>query len=415
MLRIFGNKCFVISQLGEEGSRERQFIERVVKTIIEPAFQLLRDRDGIDIKVEVSNEDRSDPEILKKIFHAILTHRVICVVLFGHRPNVYYEFGLVKAACRPYILLRHASENPQFDLLTQDEITFSFGEPELEGSKEPGKPYDRRLPVEEIYSKIKQVLAKGEPLENFLDKYPALGKQSEDFHYFSAFKELKYHDWSKFLHATDGVLTIAGTSLFELASPGRLRFFTRAGLKELEDRTTIDATGKLRFNTTGDISFPQLVMRMAQFEGVHVRLVIMHEDNEALPAMLPHLHNPKADQRNLLGVQDEIRLSELAWRHFMDEVQRPEGFEEPEGQQLVRAGSISLVKIRRGIIYNRVCLTSKGALVTPNFHTIPNNSDCPAYLAGSKSVFYDHIRDDVDELLNRNRDDIYKVEIGKAA
>jgi hypothetical protein len=103
-------QCFVISPIGDEGSKERQHADNVLRYIIQPATEACH-------LVAVRSDHIATPGLIStEMYKRILGDEICVVVLTGMNPNVLYELAIAHAAARPVVLLIQKGEEPPFDL-----------------------------------------------------------------------------------------------------------------------------------------------------------------------------------------------------------------------------------------------------------------------------------------------------------
>lgn len=102
-------KCFVVSTIGEIGSKGREDADMVLEFLIKPA---------LDDKYEVTrgDEDSNPGAITPQIVESILEADLVIADLSGFNPNVYYEVAIAHGYERPTVHLQIATERPSFDL-----------------------------------------------------------------------------------------------------------------------------------------------------------------------------------------------------------------------------------------------------------------------------------------------------------
>lgn len=103
-------RCFVISPIGDEGSKIRHHADDVFEFIIKPAMEPL----GIE---PVRSDHMSETgQITEQMFGEILGADLCVAVLTGHNANVFYELAIAQCAARPLILLIEKGQPLPFDV-----------------------------------------------------------------------------------------------------------------------------------------------------------------------------------------------------------------------------------------------------------------------------------------------------------
>ena len=92
-------KAFIISPIGEEGSKIRQHADDVFDFIIEPALE------SFNIELIRSDKIPETGKISNQIYNSIRTSELCVVVLKFDNPNVIYENSFAQCAVRPVIIL----------------------------------------------------------------------------------------------------------------------------------------------------------------------------------------------------------------------------------------------------------------------------------------------------------------------
>jgi hypothetical protein len=113
-------KCFVISPIGQEGSKERKEADQVFKYIIQPATK--------SCNIEARRSDQLDlpGKISEQMFDELHSADLCIAVLTGKNPNVYYELAVAQSANRPVIILIRKGEQLPFDVSDFRCITYDF-------------------------------------------------------------------------------------------------------------------------------------------------------------------------------------------------------------------------------------------------------------------------------------------------
>lgn len=103
-------RCFVISPIGEPGSKTRLHADKVLNLLLQPAMEAL----AIDLirADHLAKPGRITDQMFTEIFKADL-----CIaVLTGHNPNVFYELAIAQSINKPLIVLIAKGEELPFDI-----------------------------------------------------------------------------------------------------------------------------------------------------------------------------------------------------------------------------------------------------------------------------------------------------------
>jgi len=407
MVRRFNNEeCFIISPIGEPNDAVRAHVERVRTEIIDEALKLANARLNTKLKAVRSDMTPKAGNILRKVLNAILSDRLLFVILtYDVRPNVYYELGIAHSAARPVIILKDKRITRQeFDIYHFHTIGYSFGELDSEGVSAPIE-----VPVELVAQTIIQTLQDGESLIAFEDSsIDPLGKQNTNVKLYDRFVQMPYSDWSRLLNRAQREITLVGTTLLDLSKYDNDQFFLR------DDDVTSRA------------SLVDMLSAKILFGGIDVTIVIAHEDNPALESMLKGSrklidegHASCVDERFLQQVKQEIAWSTQRWEDIarkiepfdVERIAKSGSPRTPGDGDLPREkrGTFRLIKVRHGQIKFRVTMTDLEMVVTRIFYLHGRNGSGPAFRINSDVALYASIRGEVDHLIALN-DDITVVE-----
>lgn len=115
-------KCFVVSTIGETGSKEREDADLVLEYLIKPAV-------GDRYEVIRGDEDANPGAITPQIVESILEADLVIADLSGFNPNVYYEVAIAHGYERPTVHLQIATERPAFDLKDMRLVRYNLTNP----------------------------------------------------------------------------------------------------------------------------------------------------------------------------------------------------------------------------------------------------------------------------------------------
>jgi len=382
---------FVISTIAGEGSARRHQADTVYNNIIVAAAKKLetkglRQPGDIELKVMRSERDLKLERIDDRIIDAILNADLLAVVIFEDNGNVFYEVGISHAAGRPLLLIKHADFTMPFDL---------FGYPYIAYTDKDWADATHAMrcngPVAALAAQMRAQLEEPTPRDPFKRKdIGALGGERN----LNRFSDLPYREWSRILLDAEREIWIAGVSLWELVDPTKLKFFL-----------PVEPDYKLPDQENAHIS-DLLIYAMGR--GVNVTIIMMDPSNPALSAMLLRPRSPVARPAQFVsGVISEIERSYETWieiRRQTEEAARSgqlSSREKPAERQ-APAGHMRILRVRSGIISQRVTWTDKETVTTPFFNTIQYNSGGPAVRARGGNNWHRLFRDELQLLADHN-------------
>ncbi|MCH8028324.1 MAG: hypothetical protein IH874_00110 [Candidatus Dadabacteria bacterium] len=109
-------KCFVICQIGEDNSEERQHTDDVMEYIIKPAT----DECGYDAKRSI--DLKLPTTITNEIIIELMEAPLVIADISGRNPNVFYELAIRHFANKATIQIKNKSEDIPFDINDQSTI-----------------------------------------------------------------------------------------------------------------------------------------------------------------------------------------------------------------------------------------------------------------------------------------------------
>ena len=110
-------RCFVISPIGEKGSKTRHHADAVFEFIIDGAMKKFQKKhEKIVIDTVRSDHILESGPISQRMFEEILKADFCVAVLTDHNPNVFYELAVAQAAARPLIILIQKGQDLPFDV-----------------------------------------------------------------------------------------------------------------------------------------------------------------------------------------------------------------------------------------------------------------------------------------------------------
>jgi len=247
-------KCFVISPIGKEGSPEREHADDVYDFIIKPAME------ECGINPFRSDHLHEPGKISEQMFRSIVTEDLCIAVLTGHNPNVFYELAVAQCASRPVIILMEKGNLLPFDIRDLRCVYYDL----------KPRPLAEKQYVNEIIGHVKNLEAANwktsSPINAFLGS-SMRGEQEAKF--FPRSMDFGTHDtWLELIHQSREVCELLGITLGVWK---RGKGFARDLAKKGQD-------------------------------GTLVRVLIMHEENPALPELINHL----IPEENLESIRRKI-------------------------------------------------------------------------------------------------------------
>lgn len=227
-------KCFVISPIGEEGSKIRQHADDVYEFIIKPALE------PFNIEPIRSDKIHETGKISTQIYNNIQTNDLCIVVLSFENPNVFYELAIAQCAVRPVIILVEEGHRLPFDIQDERSVFYDLGARSYKEKIHINRVIEIIRNLEENDFKVESSIPGFKPLD---DKDINLEFLGETQHYGSS------DEWAKTYKLTQDTFHLMGMSL-----NGWMR-------------------GK---------DFEKTMLQLAN-NGCDIKYLIMHEENPALP------------------------------------------------------------------------------------------------------------------------------------
>lgn len=354
------SKLFIICPIGSKKSAVRLRSEGMKRILLEPAIARVQAAHGIVIEAEIDHHDSGARDIVQGIVNKLISYEFIVAFVYNTNPNVFYELGVAHSAGRDVVILMQEEADGRplpFDIQTRSAITYATEDMDgwLRGEGKEG--------LEEIIQRIANALEKAmsdTPRERKAfgsERLDPLGSRNQKYVLHERFTEsLPYNsiEAMEFYEAAESYMALMGVSLYQLGDPG-------------------DA-----WKTASGVSVPflEFLEGMLAAKPVNLDIFIMHPDNPALPQMLKSFVNrvDEADHQ-LVRVRDEIAAATNQWRLFIDRV---------NSRNL--AGRASLIRLKRGIPYNRLSLTDRALIATPYFYRNTTSGTGPAGQARHKPV-----------------------------
>jgi hypothetical protein len=370
-------KLFVISPIGEQNSPRRKDADAVLNTIIRPAARselAVAGSDGID--VERGDHDPTPGEIMLRVVDNILESTFVAVVVSEANPNVFYEVGVAHAAGRRLLIAKHKDFTTPFDVVGHRYVEYDKRDLENpEHARRSGGPVEQFAKA--LAAEREQAHRSGQYSNPF--NRPEIGPLGRE-RILDRFRDLKYEDWSKIFLNAEQEIWIAGMTLLELAN--NTSFFMPGPDGELI-RTAGQNLGNLLGYAVG--------------RGVRVTMLMMHPENPALPEMLmraPHALETAADE--LIKVREDLDVSYRRWITKRATLAKRASPEQPELRAAEDAWQI--IRVRSGIVPQRITLTEREVVTTPYFCALPYNSGGPAIRAKAGHPWHTYFRQELQVL-----------------
>jgi hypothetical protein len=375
-------KAFVISPIGQAGSKVRQHANAVLERIIEPAAKKLQAK-NIELQVVRGEHDQSGKAIVAEILDGILHYDLVIAVLFEPNPNVFYEVGVAESAGRPMLVLKHSDFPVPHDL--KDVRYIEYTSRDLGGFRGQD-PMRADGPGAQLSAAMEQrVGAKRYKWPFDRELLAALGQQN----ILSRFRDLTPLDWSKIILEAEKEIWLAGVTLKQLTESPAFHLADADGVYPEEPN-----------------AYLWWLLGSAMARGVMVHLLMMHPDNPALPHMLmrpPELQ--QAGVSELDKVRNDLAHSKDAWLKGLADATSPTFIKTPtERSRGDGGGSWRLVELKRGVIPQRITLTEREVVTTPYFSTTPHNSRGPCVRARADTPWHQFFHAELRFLAELNAD-----------
>jgi len=378
-----GLRVFVICPESAEGSAERRHVDAVMAHLIAPALQMAQDQappgSGLAFSADrISRSDgfsEADGDLASQTAKALRQADLVIGVLTYGDAAALYALGVADCVGRPLALIRQQGRKPVAGALRRRRITAYRG---------TGEAASARDLADQI---VASALKGGRALNNayagpFDGRIDAFGPHNTSATLFERFSGIPYPDYSRLFQDAERFIWLAGTSLLD---------FSHADIQPWDYRLG---------ERVEKISFPQFIYNKLAL-GVDVTIMMMGEDNPALPHMIIQNGNDFLNGLSVEKVREEITRSERMWRLIRGEVPKVAAFVKAEDPDQA-IGQFRIIKVSRGIIYSRVSITEKEALVSPNYYSLPRNGHGPSIRAISNTNFYQTTLSDLRYLASKN-------------
>lgn len=311
-------KCFVISPIGAEGSEVREHADDVFDFIVKPAM------DKCKITAVRSDHLREPGTISEHMFSEILSDQLCVAVLTHFNPNVFYELAIAQAAARPVIILLEKGNSLPFDVQDLRCVYYDL----------KPRPLKDKVYVNEIVEHMKSLESTGwrarSPIADHLGATFTGTGQVKFFENAQSFG--REREWLQLLESTEDVFEIMGVGL----------------------------NSWRKTEGFGDL------LEAKAHAGCQVRILLMHEDNPALPE-LNRRGLRKADYAQLIANIDAMK------DYFLN---------------LCNAPNIELRQMRRGCLHYQLSRTDQYAVAVQYFYGLQPGS-APVWQAAQGTKLYD--------------------------
>lgn len=113
--------CFFVSRIGDPGSPEREFSDKLLKYIIEPALE------QCGYEKPVRADHITQPGVITtQVFTHLWNDDLVIADLTGGNPNVFYELAVRHIRRKPFVHLIQSGNRIPFDLAPNRTIQFDF-------------------------------------------------------------------------------------------------------------------------------------------------------------------------------------------------------------------------------------------------------------------------------------------------
>jgi hypothetical protein len=143
--------CFFISRIGDPGSAERDFSDKLLKYIVAPVLE------KCEYETPVRADHITQPGVITtQVFTHLWNDDLVIADLTGSNPNVFYELAVRHIRRKPFVHLIQAGAKIPFDVAPNRTITFDFDIEKAETAKTalgamvmaaPGDPANIQTPL----------------------------------------------------------------------------------------------------------------------------------------------------------------------------------------------------------------------------------------------------------------------------
>jgi hypothetical protein len=122
--------CFFISRIGDAGSPEREFSDKLLKYIVAPVLE------NCGYETPIRADHITQPGVITtQVFTHLWDDDLVIADLTGGNPNVFYELAVRHVRRKPFVHLVHAGEKIPFDIAPNRTIEFNFDIEKAEKAK----------------------------------------------------------------------------------------------------------------------------------------------------------------------------------------------------------------------------------------------------------------------------------------
>jgi hypothetical protein len=122
--------CFFISRIGDAGSQEREFSDKLLKYIIEPVLE----KCGFEKPLR-ADQITQPGVITTQVFTHLLNDDLVIADITGSNPNVFYELAVRHIRKRPFVHMIQTAAKIPFDIAPNRTIEFDFDIEKAEQAK----------------------------------------------------------------------------------------------------------------------------------------------------------------------------------------------------------------------------------------------------------------------------------------
>jgi hypothetical protein len=378
-----GLRVFIICPDSAENSAARRHADAVMAQLIAPALaaaqNLAPPNSGLRFnEAKITRSDALSPaegDLAVQLAKALREADFIIAVLTYDTPGALYALGVSDCVGRPMALIRQQTRKPVPAELRRRRMT---------SYRRTGEATS----VKDLTDQIVASTLKGGRVANnayagpFDGRIDAFGPHNTSATLFERFSSIPYPEYSRLFQDAERFIWLAGTSLLD---------FSHADIQPWDYRLG---------GRTEKISFPQFIYNKLAV-GVDVTIMMMAEDNPALPHMIIQNGNDFLNGLSVEKVREEITRSERMWHLIRGETPKVAAVVQAEDPDQ-KIGQFRIIKVQRGIIYSRVSITEKEALVSPNYYALPRNGHGPSIRAISNTNFYQTTLSDLRYLDSKN-------------
>ncbi len=144
--------CFFVSRIGDPGSPERDFSDKLLRYIVEPVLE----KAGYERAVRADHITQPGV-ITTQVFSHLWNDELVIADLTGSNPNVFYELAVRHIRRKPFVHMIQAGQRIPFDVAPNRTIEFDFDIEKAEKAK--ATLFDMLSAVEGLSSAIQTPLS----------------------------------------------------------------------------------------------------------------------------------------------------------------------------------------------------------------------------------------------------------------